>query len=148
MHLMLSTTVAAFFLSLVVRVIVETFLAERIPLLGNFVGLEVVWNAGVAFGITFPPVLQTPLVAVALLLVVTLAYRSRRSWFHGLSFGLILGGALANIVDRFDDGLVTDFIQVGSFPTFNIADSCITVGVGVLLLWEVFVQRHKPQWQQ
>jgi signal peptidase II len=45
-----------------------------------------------------------------------------------------LGGALGNLIDRLTIGHVTDFISVGRFPVFNIADSSITVGVVVLLL--------------
>jgi signal peptidase II len=60
-------------------------------------------------------------------------------------FGLILGGALANVVDRFPDGLVTDMIQVGAFPVFNVADSCITVGLGLLLLEIVLKEKKKKK---
>ena len=48
--------------------------------------------------------------------------------------GLMLGGAIGNLIDRFTQGYVTDFISVGSFPVFNVADSCVTVGVGLLVL--------------
>ena len=48
--------------------------------------------------------------------------------------GMVLGGAVANLVDRAGDGAVTDFLWLGWFPTFNLADSAITVGV-VALLW-------------
>ena len=135
--LLLSGTFA-FCFSLGARFLVETFIQERIPLLGTFIGLEQTENAGVAFGIALPPLLQGTLVGIALLAVLILAYRSRGHRLSAFSFGLILGGALANIVDRFGDGFVTDFFQVGTFPTFNVADSCITVGVGMLLLWESF----------
>ena len=47
---------------------------------------------------------------------------------------MILGGGSANIADRIRDGFVTDFIQIGSFPVFNIADCFVTIGVVVLLL--------------
>ncbi|MGE3661786.1 MAG: signal peptidase II [Pseudonocardia sp.] len=48
--------------------------------------------------------------------------------------GLVLGGAVANIVDRAGDGAVTDFLWLGWFPTFNLADTAITLGV-LALLW-------------
>ena len=131
---LVSTAAIAFLLSLAGRLLSETFLTARIPILGEFLGLSPTENAGVAFAITFSPILQIVLIGVALLLVLFLAYRARRHRASALGFGLIIGGALANILDRLDDGLVTDFFQVGSFPTFNVADSCITVGVGVLLL--------------
>ena len=59
-----------------------------------------------------------------------------RGKLNAAAFGLIIGGALANIADRLPDGLVTDYIQVGTFPVFNLADSCITVGA-VLLIFEM-----------
>ncbi len=52
---------------------------------------------------------------------------------------MIVGGALGNVIDRIRDGAVTDFFQVGGFPIFNVADSFITVGVGVLLLEMILV---------
>lgn len=51
-----------------------------------------------------------------------------------VAIAMQLGGALGNLIDRIRFGPVTDFISVGAFPVFNIADSCITVGVGLLLL--------------
>jgi signal peptidase II len=45
-----------------------------------------------------------------------------------------MAGALGNLIDRLYQGYVTDFISVGKFPVFNVADSCITMGVVVLLL--------------
>ena len=131
---LVATASIAFLFSLAGRMLAETFLPARVPLLGEFVGLSPTENAGVAFGITFSPLLQIVLISSALLLVAILAWQSRKNRIQALGFGLILGGALANIVDRFDDGFVTDFFQVGSWPTFNVADSCITIGVGVLLL--------------
>lgn len=55
-----------------------------------------------------------------------------------------LGGALGNLVDRVLFGPVTDFISVGTFPVFNIADSSITVGVGLLLL-SLFITERKEK---
>jgi signal peptidase II len=59
--------------------------------------------------------------------------------------GLQLGGALGNLFDRiFNVGQVTDFISVGNFPVFNVADASITVGVMVLLLGIWIQDRKKP----
>lgn len=55
-------------------------------------------------------------------------------WTLRLAMGLQLGGAAGNLIDRLRVGQVTDFISVGTFPVFNIADASISVGVAVLLL--------------
>ena len=56
-------------------------------------------------------------------------------WWLKLAMGMQMGGALGNVVDRLTrQGQVTDFISVGNFPVFNIADSSISVGVAILLL--------------
>ena len=55
-------------------------------------------------------------------------------WTLRLAMGLQLGGAAGNLVDRLMMGKVTDFISIGTFPVFNVADSSISVGVAVLLL--------------
>lgn len=136
--------------SLFSSLLAERLLTERIPLLGSFAGLQLSHNTGVAFGIRFPPVLQELLIAVALLAVLWLAIRSTRQLQNPYALrptpyalGLILGGGIANIIDRLRDGLVTDFFQVGTFPIFNVADSCITIGVLMLLLEMLVLRRRK-----
>jgi signal peptidase II len=63
----------------------------------------------------------------------------------GLGFSFILGGALGNLIDRIADGRVTDFIDwyAGNYhwPTFNVADSFITVGVALLIIEGIFVSK-------
>lgn len=63
-------------------------------------------------------------------------------WWMKLALGLQMGGALGNLVDRLRFGRVTDFISVGSFPVFNVADSAITVGTIILLLG-VYLKERK-----
>jgi signal peptidase II len=112
----------------------EMFLDQRIAILGSFAGLQRSHNPGIAFGVDLPPVLQEVLIGIALILVIAAALRTAHTSLSQAGFGLIVGGAVANIVDRLGDGLVTDVFQVGSFPIFNVADSCITIGVTLLLL--------------
>ena len=50
------------------------------------------------------------------------------------ALALVLGGAIANVVDRAGDGVVTDYLHSGWFPTFNIADTAIVTGVALLVL--------------
>jgi signal peptidase II len=64
----------------------------------------------------------------------------RQDWLIRLALGLYLGGALGNLIDRLTQGYVTDFISVGSFAVFNVADACVSLGVVCLV---VGVWRHE-----
>jgi signal peptidase II len=106
-------------------------------------------NSGAAFGIfqnggMFFTIMA---VVVALIILVYFPQIPEEDWAFRLALGMQLGGAVGNLIDRLRFGAVTDFISVGTFPVFNIADSSITVGVGVLLLamWIKERQEHnKP----
>ena len=133
----------AFVASILGKLLADHFLSAPISLLGPFLSLTYTENLGIAFGIRFPPMMQSLLILLSLCLVVFLAYRSKGSRLQQIAFGLIIGGACGNLLDRALDGLVTDFIRVGSFPIFNIADSCITIGAFLLLADLLFLQsRH------
>ncbi|MEW5867786.1 MAG: signal peptidase II [Chloroflexota bacterium] len=71
---------------------------------------------------------------------------SWHDWTLRLALSLQLGGAIGNLIDRLTQGYVTDFISIGAFPVFNVADSSISVGVAVLVLgmW-LHEQREKTQ---
>jgi signal peptidase II len=64
--------------------------------------------------------------------------------FLKLALGLQLGGAVGNLIDRLLNNEVTDFISVGTFPVFNIADASISIGV-VILLIGVWIQERKDK---
>jgi signal peptidase II len=103
---------------------------------GVFPGLEIVHvrNRGVAFGVLSgkPFVMVVVLLALAGL-VVWFALHSRRRYVW-VPTGMLLGGALGNIIDRARDGAVTDFIKLPLWPAFNVADMSIVFGV-LALLW-------------
>lgn len=88
-------------------------------------------NSGVAFGIGSGSsrwlVLGVTALVVAGLVVVAIRLRP------AAAAGLIVGGGVANLLDRSGDGAVTDFVSVGWWPTFNLADSAICLGVAWLL---------------
>ena len=107
---------------------------ERISVLP---GVEIVHtrNTGVAFGaLSGGGAIVTLVVALALaLLLVYFATHVRRPLFW-LPTGMLLGGAIGNVIDRARGGGVTDFVQIPlGFPAFNVADMSITFGVLVLL---------------
>ena len=97
-------------------------------------GLVNVRNSGIAFGLFSGagPWLAVIVGVAMLVLVATFAMHADipLAWLPG---GLLLGGALGNLVDRVREGAVTDFIDLPSWPAFNLADSAITVGVLALL---------------
>lgn len=129
----------SFFASILAKLLADAFLHERVAVIGSFAGLQPSLNPGIAFGITFPGGLQQLIIPVALILVTYVAIKSAKTRMSQIGYGLIVGGALGNVVDRLRDGFVTDFFQVGTFPIFNVADSCISIGVAVLLL-EIVLQ--------
>src|ERR1700761_4550875 len=110
-------------------------------------GIELVdtRNHGVAFG--FLPgnhVAVTILIAVALLLLLAYFARHTALPLLWLPTGMLLGGALGNILDRLRHGSVTDFIKLPlGWPPFNLADTSITLGVLVLFLVIDHARRHR-----
>lgn len=108
-------------------------LGGMVPLLGSWIRLEHVENPGIAFGVRLPGVVLPVVLAVACAAIGVLALKAKHR-LEQIAYGMILGGALANIIDRLPDGTVTDVVAVRGFSVFNLADAFITVGA-VLLAW-------------
>jgi len=90
-------------------------------------------NEGVAFGISAGgPTLVVVLISVALLALVLYFARHVARPLVWLPTGLLVGGALGNILDRIRDGAVTDFLKIPAWPAFNLADVAIVLGVVAL----------------
>jgi signal peptidase II len=107
---------------------------EKVEVLGP-VGLTLAHNSGVAFGLASGGDAVLIVFALAALGVVGFLL-ARDTGRPGLwvAAGLVAGGALGNLVDRVRTGVVTDYVDIGSWPPFNLADSAITVGV-VIFAW-------------
>lgn len=108
-----------------------------IPLIGDDVRLAYSHNTGIAFSLfqgksDVLTIVALVIITGAIYLYVTQLPNRRR--LVQIAMGLILGGALGNVIDRIRLGYVVDFIQVGWFPIFNLADSAITVGAALLML--------------
>ncbi len=106
-------------------------------------------NPGVAFGLfqSSSPTFRDGLIAVsslALLAVLSMLWRSKQSPRAGYAMALIVGGACGNLFDRVLHGQVVDFLLFyagrHSWPVFNLADSAIVIGAG-LLVWEIIRDR-------
>lgn len=143
MSLFFITAAAALTISLIAKFLADAFLVSRVAIIGSFAGLTPTHNAGVAFGVRLPAGFQELLIVSALIFVCFLAWKSQRTLASSIGYGLIVGGALGNVLDRLLDGLVTDFFQVGSFAIFNVADSCISIGVVFLLAEVLGIVRNK-----
>ena len=134
---------AAFGLAVVVVVadrvttsLVEHHLHGTTHVWGPF-GLELQFNSGLAFSLfTGRATLVTVLLGVGVLVLGALVARVR-SWSQAVGGGLVLGGGLGNLSERVvsdHHGLVADFITLSHWPTFNVADACITIGVVLLAI--------------
>jgi signal peptidase II len=113
---------------------VEANLHRPVHLLGPF-GLALGFNSGSAFSLfTGRPAILVP-VAIVLVGVLLWAIWHARNLTAAIALGLVLGGAVGNLTDRAlrgHGGSVVDFITLSHWPTFNVADACITVGVVLL----------------
>jgi len=119
------------------------FEGQSIPLLDGVFHLTYVRNAGAAFGL-FPGRQSIFMLTSAVVLFVIAAYwrRSRpTAWPVVIGLGLVTGGSIGNLIDRAWLGRVTDLFDFTliDFPVFNVADTAIIVGVGMLIAWLVFV---------
>jgi signal peptidase II len=134
-------TILAVVADLVSKRIIETWLQDRpgrsVEIAGRFVQFELAENRGVSFGLFGDrPGLAWILVAFGLIATLAIAMWAIPSSGSGITvaLGAIAGGGLANAVDRLGDGSVVDFVAVGPWPSFNVADASITLGVLLLLL--------------
>ena len=103
-------------------------------------------NTGAAFGIFQG--MNGVFMVLALFIIVMILYYfpmiPTEDLYFRLALSLQMAGAAGNLLDRLYRGYVTDFISVGKFPVFNVADSCITMGVVVLLVG-MWIEERKPQ---
>ncbi len=127
---------------------ISYFLTEREKFktieVAPFFNLVMVWNPGISFGMLgksgnaniMSMILVATSLLISLFLVIWLALSRRK--MHSLAIGLIVGGALGNVIDRVRFGAVADFLDFHwkdlHWPAFNVADSCIVVGALFLIL--------------
>ncbi len=122
-----------------------------VPVIDGFFRLVSVWNPGVSFGIlggdrALPPwILSAVAVVVCIGLFVWLRRTDRP--LTGWGIGLVIGGAIGNVIDRARWGAVFDFadfhVRQWHWPAFNVADSAIVVGVGLMLLDSLIGEKRR-----
>jgi signal peptidase II len=126
------------------------YFTDRVIDVLPFFALRMSWNAGISFSLFSSGEGTTTAILLAVQMTVTAVLLW---WLRGLdkplpqfATGLIIGGALGNIVDRIQFHAVADFLdfywQSWHFPTFNVADICISVGAGLWLLDAILARPH------
>ena len=112
------------------------------PIIDGFFQLVIVWNRGVSFGLlsgdgALPPWVLSG-VAIAVCIGLFLWLRRTDRVLTGWGIGLVMGGAIGNVIDRARWGAVFDFadfhVHQWHWPAFNVADSAIVVGVGMMFI--------------
>lgn len=140
---MVGLAVLALLLDQVSKILLSGVLTSPISLIEGFFTLRIEHNFGMAFSITLPYPVQ---LGVNLLFFGgIIVYLARQLDFNKAAsqiiVGLLMAGAFGNLIDRIRLGYVIDFISIGSFPVFNLADSFITVSIFLLVLFYDKIKR-------
>ena len=119
-------------------------LGESIPTEG-IIRITYARNTGMAFSLfeNFGIILLILSLIIASILIIYLFTIDKPRILIRVFSGLVVGGALGNILDRIRFGYVNDFIDVGWWPVFNIADSSITIAIGIYIFDAIFIQKLK-----
>ena len=139
---MLSVAAAVLLADVVSKTIAVRELSDREPvsLLGGLLTLRLVRNPGAAFGIAQGMTILFTVVAVGVVVVILRLSRRLSNAAWAVALGLVLGGAVGNLVDRVfrepgpGRGHVVDFLELPHWPVFNLADSAIVGAAGLMVL--------------
>jgi len=126
------------------------WLPDGLQWLSPYARIIHIYNTGAAFGMFKDLSLVFTILPFIVVGIILYYYHQLASedWALRLALGMQMGGALGNLIDRLTQGgRVTDFISVGSFAVFNIADASITVGVSILLL-DVWIKERQIEQQK
>jgi signal peptidase II len=116
------------------------FDGNPVEIIPGFFGFTYVENPGGAFGMFQNGGVIIGVAALIIAFVVVIALASDRPRLETIALGLVVGGAVGNLVDRFArgddiiDGPVIDWIELSIIPTFNIADASVTIAVALILI--------------
>ena len=113
---------------------------QSVKIFPDIFHVTLVFNNGAAFGVLKNCGLFVTIFSFAAIVsILFIIYRAPRlNWSYAASLALILGGAAGNLVDRLKFGYVIDFLDFRIWPVFNIADSCISIGVALIAFSIIF----------
>jgi signal peptidase II len=111
-----------------------TWLPESLEWLSPYARIVHWYNTGAAFGMFKDGSMVFTVLAFIVIGVILYYYPQVETadWILRVALSMQLGGAVGNLIDRLNVGHVTDYISIGSFPVFNVADACITIGAALL----------------
>ncbi|HEU0191551.1 MAG TPA: signal peptidase II [Mycobacterium sp.] len=146
LRLLLSVAAVVLALDVVTKALAVKLLTpgEPVPIIGNTVTWTLVRNSGAAFSMATGYTGVLTLVACAVVVGIILMGRRLVSPWWAIGLGMILGGAMGNLVDRFFrspgplHGHVVDFLSIGWWPVFNVADPSVVGGAILLVVLSVF----------
>ncbi|MFM1722299.1 signal peptidase II [Rhodococcus sp. PAM 2766] len=146
MRMLVVIAIVVLALDLLTKVLAVALIDPRDPvrIIGDTVTLTLIRNPGAAFSMATGMTWLLTLVAVGVVVGVIRIGRTLRSPWWALGLGLVLGGALGNLIDRIFrspgplQGHVVDFVSVGWWPVFNVADSSIVCGAVLLVALTLF----------
>jgi len=123
----------------------NNFAYQSIPVIKNILNITVVFNKGAAFGVLkgYSNILVYAGIVFIIMLIVTIKKNARKSMLSMVILGLIMGGAFSNMFDRVVYGFVVDYLDFRIWPVFNLSDTCISIGVGILLLQSLSANEKK-----
>ncbi len=140
------TAIVVVLLDIITKSVVRAMIPEgRFVEVLPFLRISHIQNAGITFGMMQVDALRWVFVGAALAVAaaIALSCRHKKIVSHFLAWGMIMGGAIGNALDRIFIGTVTDFIHVGlkhfnlAWPAFNAADSALTIGA-IIIIWHAF----------
>ena len=135
----------------------KMFLYESVTVIPGLFNITYVLNPGAAFGIfqnqpeIFRRVFFICVTVLAVILIFVMLRKDLNHRLRSIAYTMVIAGAIGNLIDRIRVGMVVDFLDFywKSFHwyTFNVADVCITVGIGLLLIDMLFLEKKKSNWR-
>lgn len=130
-------TAIILFIDQLTKFLILNLLDNSKILIPSLLEIEIIKNKGIAFGLNNGN-LRNIIITIVILVVIIFVIKKQLKYINKnmlIFLGLILGGGLGNLVDRFLRGGVVDFIKVSTFPIFNIADIFIVIGSMLLIIY-------------
>ena len=124
-----------------------TWLPDSLQWLSPYARIVHWYNTGAAFGMFQNASMVFTVLAFVVIAAIIYYYPhvENTDWSLRLAMSMQLGGAVGNLIDRLMLGRVTDFISIGTFPVFNVADASISIGAAVLLLGVWIMERSEKK---